>query len=233
MVLLKLFFSYILSVNTVYAENSKEDKLTLTCVESKILLGNTVYLSLIISGGIVDNIIDDSCSLLKPDDNETIYDYRQNSRINHKLKGFEYFFEVKPKKIGKYTLGPYTINFQNKELISNSLTIEIFNPPKSEKALFLSADNNAPKVNSEFSIELTGSNEWIKKIGFINNDFFKETSNSSSSSMTIINGIIKSKYSKKFILKALKPGKIIIDQNYFHNILDDFFIYNLEMRIKL
>jgi len=226
--ILLLYFS-----NHIESEDNKKSELILSAVESKVMLGNTIYLSLIISGSDIDSIFKNDKflteSMLKNDDPDFFW---KNTEKNTSVKGFKYTFNIKPKKSGKFTIGPYSVDFQKKKLVSNTLTIEVINPPKSKKILVLSADNNTPKKHMDFKLEISGENEAIKDIEFINNDYLLQTSVSSGSTMTISFGAMTSNHSKSFTLKTLQKGKIIIDKNYFKNIPQGYKIIDLEIEIK-
>lgn len=201
-------------------------KLELSCVENfKYTVGNgiIVYLSLksndieILNNKIVQDL--DGDNLLVSPSNSSGYEFRNQNNI-------------KAKKAGKYTIGPYKLSIGNCELISNTIDIIVYEKPQTETPKFSYSESKISMKEFEEKEFFITSNFEFELNKSIQNQGFDIKVGKTSISKSIVSGVLTTTNNYSFKIIAKKAGIYRITKEYFDFLPENLDFKEIELEIK-
>lgn len=187
------------SILSIAISFGQELELRLNSPSNKVAVGEIVEVQLIVKQL-------DKFPVLN-DEDLNLFSYHQ----------FVYDFSITTEREGKIKLGPYSLKINDKELVSNTIVINVKDKEPRENRI----EVNAPKkceVKNQISIELVSQKAPINKIRLQENPNYKIEGSSSSSNTTIQNGKVTSVHKATFKITFLEKGEYEIDEEWFANI---------------
>ncbi len=165
-----------------------------------IFLGEFVKINLVING--FDELIN------------------QDKRLQSFESKEKFSFQVGPNVLGKHEFGPYKIKINRKKLVSNKISIVVIERSDYTNHLALTIPDSIYK-DSIIELKLSNNKEYLN-LEIKENENFKLVTKSSSSSMSMNQGIVLQEYSQTFKLKFIKPGEFVIKKEIFEESTKSF-----------
>lgn len=189
-----LSFSQILLANLQLKLESKE---------KTIRIGQSLTLNLKIIGKELSSIFSDS--------QDQDLEFK-----NFNTSGFNTALDFKPKRTGTYTFGPYKLTFNNTNLISNKILINVLPEWDGRLGTYFFTDKD--QINLGEQVELTleiWSKSKIDHLSLVKNDDFEFEYPRSSSSIQTSNGITTVYKKYVWTITPKKKGEIVITDSHF------------------
>lgn len=143
---------------------------------------------------------------------------------------FVYKFSITPNKPGKLLLGPYSIDFNGKELKSNQLELNIRKSLRANDIRITSP--NKASIGEEITIELTNTKENLEKIKILESSNYTGKGIGSTSNVTLKDGIMTANYIVRFKLTFNTAGEYEINESWFENIPENLNLRTEKIKIK-
>lgn len=197
-ILIILMISFVTISNIVKAQDNYS--YTIYSLKDTIVQGESITLYLSVNG--IDKLMN----------NDT------------RLKSFEsmekFKFQIAPTQLGTHTYGPYKLKINKKKLVSNKITIEVVEQKDYKNELIVSIPDTIYQ-DSTITFQFMNNKEYIS-LKLKENESFEVVSTSSSSKMSINEGMQFKEFSKSYKLKFVEPGLFIITKEMFEDASEDF-----------